>query len=380
MNIVFVTSNGYPIKFDANNTKTELMALGFQSENCSTLMIDVLGGQHNLRSVEEGVSETGVDYVLMPHDKGLLSSFFNAFRMYKLLKIHYKKGEKNVAILSISHYPTFPLMAILTKFAGYKRSALYHEWHVGLEKGSLRKLEASLRVKSFGNFLESILPISHFLEEKCDRFKKPTFLLPILADYSRERPCREIKNQFAICIGASYLLRNQLLFESFRKVHKDYPETKLILVMFGPKSDQEGVKGLLTKYDIDKATDIRTQVPQEVLYQIYDESIGLLIPLDPDNIQDIARFSQKIAEYIGTGRPIITSNVGEIPYYFKDRESAVIVPYSSDGYYEGMKYLIENREDAERIGKKGFDVGKNNFDNKIVMSRLIEFFESENEK
>lgn len=376
MNIVFVTSNGYPIKFDANNTKTELMALGFQEEGCSTLMIDVLGGQSDLKVVKEGVSDAGVPYALLPHDKGSLSSFFNAFRMYKLMKMHYRKKQTNVAILSISHYPTFPLMAILAKLAGYQRSALFHEWHVGLEKGTWRKIEAKWRMRTFGNYLESILPISHFLEEKCSSFNKPSFLLPILADYSRDRAKHKIKNQFTICIGAAYLLRNQLLFESFKLIHTEYPDTRFCLVMFGSKTDQDDVRNLLVNYGINGSTEIRTQVPQEELYQIYDESLGLLIPLNPDKVQDVARFSQKIAEYIGTARPIITSNVGEIPYYFKDKESAVIVPYSSTGYYEGMKFLIENSESANHIGLEGLHVGKRHFDNRIVTYQLVRFFES----
>lgn len=35
------------------------------------------------------------------------------------------------------------------------------------------------------------------------------------------------------------------------------------------------------------------QIPYEELMDIYKSSLGLLIPLDPDSVQDKARFSQK---------------------------------------------------------------------------------------
>ena len=66
------------------------------------------------------------------------------------------------------------------------------------------------------------------------------------------------------------------------------------------------------------------QIPYVELIEIYESSLGLLIPLDPNSLADIARFSQKIAEYLSSSRPVITNNVGEIPYYFTDRKDIII--------------------------------------------------------
>ena len=118
---------------------------------------------------------------------------------------------------------------------------------------------------------------------------------------------------------------------------------------------------------------VKTKVPFEELNEIYGSSLGLIIPLEPDSIADIARFSQKIAEYVATGRPIITNEVGEIPYYFKDRESAYFANYSAQGFYYVMSNMLEDKKKADVVGMNGFNVGRENFDYKTNAMKLIEF-------
>lgn len=74
-------------------------------------------------------------------------------------------------------------------------------------------------------------------------------------------------------------------------------------------------------------------------------------------------------------RPIITSNVGEIPYYFKDNETAKIVPYSVEGYFNGMKTLAENHNLADKIGAGGYNVGCEKFDYEKVGKEMKSFIE-----
>ena len=50
---------------------------------------------------------------------------------------------------------------------------------------------------------------------------------------------------------------------------------------------------------------------------------GLLIPLF-DDVRSTARFPTKIGEYLASGRPIVTTAVGEMPRYFEDGVTAFI--------------------------------------------------------
>lgn len=68
--------------------------------------------------------------------------------------------------------------------------------------------------------------------------------------------------------------------------------------------------------------------------------------------------------------------MGEIPYYFKDNESAKIVPFSIEGYFHGMKMLAENPILADEIGTGGYEVGREKFDYEKVGEEMKTFIES----
>jgi glycosyltransferase involved in cell wall biosynthesis len=79
-------------------------------------------------------------------------------------------------------------------------------------------------------------------------------------------------------------------------------------------------------------------------------------------LKDEARFPHKIGEYTAANRPIITTDFGEIKYYFKDMENALIADQFDPLLYAGkmefamnhpeiMKTIVEN---ARLTGLKYF--------------------------
>ena len=93
-----------------------------------------------------------------------------------------------------------------------------------------------------------------------------------------------------------------------------------------------------------------------------------------NSIQDQARFSQKIAEYLSTRNPIITNNVGDIKLYFKDRYNAYIAKsYTKEALVEIMNEIMQKPNEARRIGEEGYKTGLNNFDNIRVCKELSNF-------
>jgi glycosyltransferase involved in cell wall biosynthesis len=97
----------------------------------------------------------------------------------------------------------------------------------------------------------------------------------------------------------------------------------------------------------------------------------LLLPLR-NTIQDKARFPFKISEYLASGRPIITSDVGVISEYFIDNENALIcIPDDIDSFVEKLNYVIFNSYAANEIGNKGYLLGKNYFNKDCYNSDLL---------
>lgn len=196
-----------------------------------------------------------------------------------------------------------------------------------------------------------------------------------MASYDRETYSYIGEYKFTYCGHANYLLRNHLLLDAFKIVIEKYPKARLALVLFGNEKQMQKIKQFIQDKAI-PSIEIKNQIPEEELYRLYDTSLGLLIPLDPNSLQDKARFSQKIAEYIGSKRPIITNNVGEIPYYFKNEKSALIVDYTPEAFADGMIELIQNPEKATQIGDEGYHTGIVNFEYKTVSFKILDFISS----
>ena len=108
---------------------------------------------------------------------------------------------------------------------------------------------------------------------------------------------------------------------------------------------------------------------------MYKKSVALIIPLDPKSVAYKARFSQKIAEYLSSSRPVITNNVGEIPYYFTDRKDIIIADYTVKGFLKAMLFAISDKEAATKIGEQGFLKGRQEFGIDNNCNRIIDFIE-----
>ena len=169
------------------------------------------------------------------------------------------------------------------------------------------------------------------------------------------------------------MMRNTLLLDAMDLLVKVHQDAQMVLVLSGNEKDIELFKESIKDRPSANNIIIKTKVPFDELNALYSSSSGLIIPLDPGSIADIARFSKKVAEYVATGRPIITNAVGEIPYYFDDRKSAYIVDYTAEGFSNAMLEMIEDKKKAAAVGRLGFQVGLENFDYRINALKLIEF-------
>ena len=107
---------------------------------------------------------------------------------------------------------------------------------------------------------------------------------------------------------------------------------------------------------------IKSSIPYEDLLTLYKSADILLIPMR-DTIQDNARFPHKIGEYTASQRPILSTNTGELKYYFVDEVSALLAnEYSENSYVEKLTNALKSREHLDSIGKEGNIVGMANFD------------------
>lgn len=104
------------------------------------------------------------------------------------------------------------------------------------------------------------------------------------------------------------------------------------------------------------------RVPDESYISILSESTCLVLPRP--NVQVVrASFPTRLPEFLSTGRPVLTTNVPDVPLYLEENKDAVIVSGdSTEALAEGILYIWKDPERAERIGKAGQKRGQKEFD------------------
>lgn len=373
MNIIIASGWGYPHKIHASNVKSEFIARGLQEAGANVLFMDALWGTLGVKKVTYGVSANGINYVSFPRYCGVLSVIPNIFNAIKVLRKHKIDKDGNVFI-SMFSFPIFPIEWFITLVTSYKRAMIYHEWGQCMGNGSkLSNIYGKLNDYYVPKRVHIIHPISHYLEEWSKQYKKPIFNIPILSSFDIKYNV-PVKAQFTYCVSAMYLHRNTDILYAFKNTIDTHKEAKLILVVNQVGNMLPAIQDTLKTIGIAESTEVKMGLTQKELFETFAASLGLIIPLDPNNFQDKVRFSQKIAEYISTSRPIITSAVGEIPYFFRHKDNALIVEYSSSGYSDAMTFLLENKTESDRIGRNGYLVGEQYFNYKTIGKQVLSFY------
>jgi glycosyltransferase involved in cell wall biosynthesis len=101
----------------------------------------------------------------------------------------------------------------------------------------------------------------------------------------------------------------------------------------------------------------------------------LVIINKPDNKRNSYNFATKLGEYMSYGIPIISSDVGDSKLYLQDGVNSLIVPSTDvDGLVEKIGYILDNPDEAIRIGNNGRATAVRSFDYLLYSSSLRQFF------
>lgn len=383
MNVVFLDcTQGYGYNFSAANTKTELLARGLVEQGCSCTIINSVVG-HKIASRKEFIQKSFADVVTFKkHGKQFLSWLFNIVPLYKILR-QKKKTNQDILVLEYPDYHLFLLYILLGRLLGYHIVVISHEWGPTVKTvHPIRKPSVWLYAKTFGYFVDGILPISEYIINKIKHFNKPFIKVPVLADFgvSHENPLLkddDFGQYFLYCVYASYTRVIFKIIDAFLEFKQGADrKEQLILVLSGSDLQVDKVANYIQTKKMSEYVVIKRKLPYEELVDLYAHAMALIVPLDPNSEQDKARFSQKIAEYTSSKTPIITNWVGEIPHYFKKNENIIIAPdFSVAGFNSVFKWCIDNQTRLKEIGNNGYLIGKKYFDYETMGKQLKQFFE-----
>jgi glycosyltransferase involved in cell wall biosynthesis len=187
--------------------------------------------------------------------------------------------------------------------------------------------------------------------------------IPIVVDAAERRVIASPASPPTVVYSASneYGRAVTFILRALRTVWKRYPECELTVTGMRP----EIVASLLAAEGL-SASEPRVHavgyVERTRLLDMYGDAVALLIPLF-DDLRSQARFPTKIGEYLASGRPVVTTAVGEIDRFLTDRKTAFVSPPGDpEAFADRVLAVLDDPDLAARIGVAGRRVAEERFD------------------
>lgn len=388
--IVFLGKAGFPIGL-AEVQRMTLMAKAFLYERCKVTVIcskGVWDKNQEINFNKKGNFE-GVDYIYTSKSvfrpKGFinrniqkLKGIYGEFRYLKQLK---QQDKLNLAIVSSMSAVHVLRYLIFSRYFNFSIAINFVEMASSMQHrtGFMTRVNDHIIDKWLIKLFDGALPISDGLLNyyKTVSPSKPSLKLPILCDFEKFEQTRnaEVEPYFLYCGSMSYMQVIDFIIRAYKSI-SDTEKAKLYMIVSGgSKKETDHLQDEINKRFDTQSITLFSNIPYDQLVDLYTNAIALLIPLR-QTVQDASRFPHKIGEYLASGNPVITTDVGEIKNYFEDEKTALIAnTYSVDAFAEKMKFVLDHPEKAKEIGLNGKVLGLNAFDYKIHGSRLRKFLQ-----
>lgn len=386
--IVFLGENGFPKGLAAIQRMT-LMAKALIHEEYKATVIcrkGVWDPEQKQNFEIEGKYE-GIDYrytsksIFKP--KGFinrniqkLKGLRGEYKYLKYLKRHERLDGAIVSNMSAVHLLRYLIYSAILNFPVILNL-------VEMASSMQDRMSISQRINDFLvdnwilKYFDGALPISDRLYDyyKTISPSKPILKLPILCDFEKFNLKPDKKERyFLYCGSMAYKEVIDFVLEAYKNLEQT-THTKLYMIISGGGKEQ--TQQLLADLNKDFADNVRlfSNIPYKDLVTLYINAEAQLIPMRP-TVQDTSRFPHKIGEYLASGNPVITTNVGEIRNYFEDGETALVAAtYTTDAFTKKMRYVLEHKEKAKSIGLQGKELGLREFDFKTQGVRLKGFLQ-----
>lgn len=306
----------------------------------------------------------------------LLCSVIKEF--FYLIRYHISHRNENVILhLYTGHYLDMLFYWLVSKLCGYKLVYQYVEYRSEHSMGArnfYHRINSYLCDYQGAKLWDGVIPISEFLKEKSiDIAPKITHMkVTPLCDFDKfERnrtPCDINEKYLLFCGSIDYMDTIDMIIQSYRssRISQQY---KLVFVISGNIAEIEKLR--VSNADCV----ILTRLDYDVLISYYKHAFALFIPLKPISCE-IARFPNKVCEYLASHGLVITTDVGEMKYFFKDGVNAIVASeFSVRSISERLDLLADGEYDVDRIRSAAHTLGRENFDISSYNEKIQNFIE-----
>lgn len=287
---------------------------------------------------------------------------------------HLRKNSKvSYLHLYTGHYFDFVWYWLIARLIGAKTVNDYVEFRTAKgDRNLYDKVNNYLCDFKGARLWDKCISISNYLAERVTAVnpKIPIIKVTPLCDFSLFDGNKEevdiTDNYLLFCGSAAYFDVVKQIIDAYR-ASKIQDSTKLLLVLSGSNENVEKVHAYFND------AIIRRNLAYSQLIAYYKHAYALMIPLR-NTIEDIARFPNKICEYTAASGLIVTTNYGEIKYYFKDGDNAVVASEcTTESIANKLNEVAEGKYDIMRVKERCYETGRSNFSIEAYRESLNDF-------
>lgn len=387
MNVLFVGLNGFPYEKRAADSRLLAFQKLFSLLNYNVIVINKISSKNVLYKKVDYINDNFEIHNLYDVTNICKYSIIKLFQFIYLyvnefVKVIILNRKSKIDLIHVysGHLIELIFYFVISKVIGSKVLYQYVEFRSGIKRKNIyHKLNGFLFDKYFYLFVDGIIVISKFLFDHLillnHKYKDKLIIIPPIIDFedfSNLNINNKKNNKYVLYCGSSgYIEVIYFIVDSFLKSDLNKYNYKLKLIINGKQEDKNNLKKIFHKYDFIECIDNLNFLE---LYLEYYNSDALLIPLR-NTIQDIARFPNKISEYVGVKGLIVTTDVGEIKDYFKDNYNALISnDFCVENYAEKLNLLTKLSDDEKQIIKNNaHEVGLKFFNYKSYHTKFCNF-------
>lgn len=372
MRIFFVGLGGVPYSKRAGDIRLRFLADALVSGGHEVSVLNRLP----FPKTDESLGKFTKVIELFPHETRLtLWIRFCAF-FREICAVFTENRQKKIDVLHVytGHFIDFLFYFVLSRAIGAKVIYSYVEFRSRISRQNLYHRLNGYLVDRWGmRFVDGMIPISFFLAKHAARYRKslPMCKIPPICDFEQFSDVHSktgpTKGEYILfCGSAEYREVIDLIKNAYDESPKLKERAKLKLVLGGRLSARETLRR-----EYPSEIEILSGLPYEELLTEFRGALALLIPMR-DTIQDLARFPNKICEYVATRGLILTTKYGEIPFFFEDGKTALI---AEDFSVEALRLKMEelalmSQGECDAIRERCYEMGKRSFDFKAYVEPL----------
>ena len=387
MLIIHLGYSGFPI----GNATMKRILLTFKAIKLGRLTPLIIN-KHSLHRIENGNHLNkfqGVPYIntspILHRPESLIVRNINKFLGFvgEFFLILRKRKEIHAAIFYHSSVAELYYYRILSKVLDFKLIVHYVEFRSEIpeRKNSIKHINDWLFDNFNSRLCDGFIVISEYLLNHVRKKNKdiPIIKIPAICDFEEFSKFKNInQSQYIMyCGGIMYLSIIEFIIDLYIELQANKLYTgELLLAIGGGENEIDGFKVLKTRIDSSGYKDkinLLKNVPHDELIEFYINSELLIVPLR-NTIQDIAGFHHKIGEYCAARKPIISTSLAEMKFYFKDDESAILADeYSIESYMTRLSNILKDNNKLMKIGEEGQKVGLLHLNYKEYSDKLVHF-------